>query len=261
MSPFDIAMLFAAGVLGGVMNSIAGGGSFVTFPALMLSGVPPIMANASNTFASTAGYISGAYAFRQDIARDKTNLGKIILLSILGGAIGAWCLLQVQEQTFLQVIPWLMLFATVMFVIGGRLNLALGRFSGKGVSKVVGPLLALGLLVVSVYGGFFNAGLGIISLSYLVLAGYQDINVMNGVKLLISCGVSATAIVIFVANGAIDWLPTCMVLLGTLVGGYYAADVSRRLPQVWVRRTVTLISIIITAYFFYDTYAIQVNRP
>lgn len=256
MSVFELIMLFSAGVVGGVLNSIAGGGSFITFPALVLSGVPPIMANASNTFASAAGYVSGAYAFREDILKDRKNLPNIILLSIIGGGVGAWWLMQVDENTFMQVIPWLMLIATVLFVVGARLNRSLSLLSNKHklTSRAGAIALWIGLLVITTYGGFFNAGLGIISLSFLVIAGYRDINIMNGIKLLISCGVSATAMVIFIANGAIDWSATLVVLVGSLVGGYYAATVSRRLPQIWVRNTVLVISISITSYFFYVTY-------
>ncbi|WP_197485238.1 MULTISPECIES: sulfite exporter TauE/SafE family protein [unclassified Vibrio] len=252
----DVVLLFLAGIVGGVMNSIAGGGSFVTFPALMLTGVPPIMANASNTLASTAGYLSGAYAFKEDILKDKANIGKILILSVIGGAIGAWSLLHVEENTFLRVIPWLLLFATTLFLVGSRLNTALQTLTAqyKHASQLGVILIWLGLLVISAYGGFFNAGLGIISLSFLVIAGYQDINTMNGVKLLISCGVSLTAVVIFIVQGVIDWPATLIVLLGTLVGGYYAARVSRRLPQIWVSRVVIVISVSVTSYFFYSAY-------
>ncbi|CAM4145598.1 sulfite exporter TauE/SafE family protein [Vibrio neonatus] len=256
MGILEFVLLFMAGVVGGVMNSIAGGGSFVTFPALMLSGVPPIMANASNTLASTAGYLSGAYAFKEDIKKDRANLPKIVLLSIIGGGLGAWSLMRVEEHTFLKVIPWLLLFATVLFIVGPQFNRFLQTLAAryKHASKIGQVSIWCGLLIIATYGGFFNAGLGIISLSFLVIAGYRDINTMNGVKLLISCGVSLTAIVIFMLQGAIDWPATMVVLVGTLVGGYYAAHISRRLPQIWVKNIVVVISVSITCYFFYSTY-------
>ncbi|WP_261875578.1 sulfite exporter TauE/SafE family protein [Vibrio rarus] len=252
----DVTLLFLAGIVGGVMNSIAGGGSFVTFPALMLSGVPPVMANASNTLASVAGYLSGAYAFKEDILKDKGNVFKVLVCSVLGGGIGAWCLIHVEENTFLKVVPWLLLFACVLFLVGARLNRFLQKVATKyqHASKFGAFFIGLGVLVISIYGGFFNAGLGIISLSLLVIAGYRDINTMNGVKLLISCGVSLTAVVIFVVQGVIAWPATLVVLLGTLLGGYYAARISRRLPQVWVNRTVITISVSVTGYFFYTSY-------
>jgi uncharacterized membrane protein YfcA len=254
----DSFILFFAGLLGGILNSIAGGGSFITFPALLFAGVPPIAANATNTFASCAGYLSGAYAFRKDIATDKNSLKKIIIPSLFGGLLGALLLLNTPETVFKEAIPWLLLFATLLFIFGSKLNKLLVKVGGKHKhANVIGSiLLALLLLIICIYGGFFNAGLGIVSLSYLVLARYQDINLMNGIKLLISSIVSLIAIVIFIANGTIYWFSGFFVLLGTLSGGYFAAKLSRTLSQAHIRMFVTVASLFITVYFFYDTYGL-----
>ena len=254
---FELFILFTAGVFGGVLNSIAGGGSFITFPALLFAGVPPISANATNTFSSCAGYMSGAYAFRKDILKHKHELFKIIIISLIGGIAGAWLLLQTPEALFLEAVPWLLLFATLLFIFGGQLNDAIKKLSSvhRHASSLGAILLALVLLGVSVYGGFFNAGLGIITLSYLALAGHTNINTMNGLKLLISSVVSLIAIVVFVIDGAIDWYSGFVVLLGSVGGGYIAAHVSRKLPQQAVRLFVILASCGITAYFFYDVYS------
>ena len=189
----ELAFLFLAGLLGGFLNSVAGGGSFVTFPALLLVGLPPVSANATNTFASCSGYLSGAYAFRSDLDRHRRELPRLLLVSLLGGLIGAWLLLRTPESVFRDAIPWLLLFATVLFAFGGRLNQWLARLgSVHRHASLLGRLLLLALLLaVSVYGGFFNAGLGIIILSYLALAGYTDLNAMNGIKLLVSSAVSS----------------------------------------------------------------------
>lgn len=253
---FELIILFTAGFFGGVLNSIAGGGSFITFPALLFVGVPPISANATNTFSSSAGYISGAYALRKNIKQDKQNLLKIIIISLIGGISGAYLLLKTPESVFLEAVPWLLLFATLLFIFGGQLNTTLKQLAGshKHASTIGGLLLILVLFGVCLYGGFFNAGLGIISLSYLALAGYSNINTMNGVKLLISSCVSLIAIILFVIDGVIDWYAGTVVLIGTLAGGYYAAHYSRQLPQQWVRNFVIVASCAITAYFFYDVY-------
>ena len=124
---FEFIFLFLAGFFGGVLNSIAGGGSFITFPALIFIGIPPIMANATNTFASCAGYLSGTYAFRKELAEHKSELPKIIIISLLGGISGAWLLLQTSEVVFRSAIPWLLLFATVLFIFGGQINKALKK--------------------------------------------------------------------------------------------------------------------------------------
>lgn len=254
---FELLFLFSAGFFGGVINSIAGGGSFITFPALLFVGVTPISANATNTYASCAGYLSGTYAFREDLYAHKKALPKLILMSLIGGIIGAWLLLMTPEALFLEAIPWLLLFATVLFIFGGKLNNALKQLAShhQHASSVGSLLLLLALLGVCIYGGFFNAGLGIIILSYLALAGYTDINVMNGMKLLVSAAVSLIAIVLFIYDGKIAWYEGSIVLLGTLVGGYAAAHVSRQLPQNYVRAFVIVASIGITAYFFFATYA------
>jgi uncharacterized membrane protein YfcA len=253
----ELLFLFAAGFFGGVINSIAGGGSFITFPALLLVGVAPISANATNTFASCAGYLSGAYAFREDIYRHKSELPRLLAVSLIGGIAGAWLLLQTPESLFREAIPWLLLFATLLFIFGGRLNNALRQLAShrRHALSIGNFLLVMLLLGVCVYGGFFNAGLGIIILSYLALAGYSNINAMNGLKLLISSMVSLIAIALFVYDGVIAWYEGTTVLVGTLMGGYVAAHVSRQLPQEYVRAFVIIASSGVTAFFFFDIYA------
>ena len=253
----ELGFLFLAGCFGGVINSIAGGGSFITFPALIFVGIPPIVANATNTFSSCAGYLSGTYAFRKDLAEHKNKLPLIVIISLIGGIFGAWLLLQTPETVFQEAIPWLLLFATVLFIFGGTINTALKKVASKHrhASSIGAMLLLLLLFGVSSYGGFFNAGLGIIVLSYLALAGHTNINTMNGLKLLISSAVSLIAIALFIYNDLIAWYEGTIVLCGTLVGGYAAAHVSRQLPQKYVRLFVIFASIATTVYFFFDIYA------
>lgn len=253
---FELVFLFFAGFFGGVINSIAGGGSFITFPALIFVGIPPIIANATNTFASCAGYMSGAYAFKKEIYAHKNELFKITIISIIGGIFGAWLLLKTPEAVFREAIPWLLLFATVLFILGGQINTGLKKMASahQHASSIGGILLLIMLLGVSTYGGFFNAGLGIITLSYLALAGHTNINTMNGLKLLISSVVSLIAIALFIYNDVIAWYEGSIVLFGTLAGGYVAAHVSRKLPQKQVRYVVIFASVVTTLYFFFDIY-------
>lgn len=254
---FELFFLFIAGLFGGVINSIAGGGSFITFPALMFVGIPPIIASATNTFASCAGYMSGTYAFRKEISEHKDELVRIIIISLIGGISGAWLLLRTPEALFQEAIPWLLLFATILFIFGGKINSGLKNMaSNHRHAPLLGSILLLIILLgVSAYGGFFNAGLGIITLSYLALAGHTNINTMNGLKLLISSTVSLIAIALFVYKDVIAWYEGTIVLFGTLAGGYMAAHVSRQLPQKQVRRFVIVASIATTLYFFFDIYA------
>jgi uncharacterized membrane protein YfcA len=256
---FELLFLFAAGFFGGVLNSVAGGGSFITFPALLFVGVSPISANATNTFASCAGYLSGTYAFRDELYAHKKELPQLIIVSLTGGVLGAWLLLQTPESLFRQAIPWLLLFATVLFIFGGKINSNLKRLTShhRYASSIGHLLLFMMLLGVCIYGGFFNAGLGIIALSYLALAGHTNISAMNGIKLLISAAVSLTAIALFIYSGAIAWYEGAIVLVGTLVGGYMAAHISKRIPQQYVRNFVILASCSITVFFFIEAYAVQ----
>lgn len=250
----ELALLLLAGFLGGAINTVAGGGSFVTFPALLAAGVPPVSANATNTFASCPGYLSGAFGLRSALGPHRAALPLMIMLGLAGGGLGALVLLAMPEARFREVIPWLLLFATVLFAMGGRLNRLLRYLSVSSSPSLSRRLAsAAALFLVCVYGGFFNAGLGILLLSYLAAAGFTDIHAMNGLKLLISAVASVTAIALFVAAGAIAWYQGTVVLVGTLVGGYVAAHWSLRLPQAWVRAAVIATGTVLTVYYFYET--------
>ena len=255
----ELPFLFFAGFFGGILNSIAGGGTFITFPALVLVGLPPIIANATNTFASCFGYLSGTYAFWHDLVTHKRQIRRLIIIGTVGGAIGAWLLLQTSEHNFKNIIPWLLMFATIIFVSGGYINLKIQTFAEiHKIASHVGTISTIILLSgICIYGGFFNAGLGIIALSYLTLAGYQNLNTMNGLKLLLSVCVSVAAIILFAFNGSIAWIQGFAVLLGTLSGGYLAARISRYLPQNYIKTFITLIAILVTTYFFYEIYFLE----
>lgn len=249
-------LLFFSGLLAGVINSIAGGGSFITFPALLFVGLPPVVANATNTFSSCAGYVSGAAGFYQELKEIRNFLPTVVLFSTLGGALGAISLLFIPSARFEVLIPWLMLFATSLFMLGERVNRALNdRISRRLKEETWFRYLSVFLLfLIALYGGFFNAGLGIVILGYLVLTGFSDVHQMNGLKLLISSVVSMTAIVIFIYDGLIDWSSGAAVMLGTLIGGFIAARISRRIDAAHVRVGIIITSISLTVYFFYSTY-------
>ncbi len=253
---YHSVVLFVAGFLGGMLNSIAGGGTFITFPALIYVGVPPIQANATNTFASCSGYITGLHALRKELAACRDELPKYILLSLLGGVAGAWLLMQTPEDTFRGMIPWLLLLATLLFVFGNQMNQMARKMAHRHrYAPAVGKIVLLFLLVaICLYGGFFNAGLGIITLSYLALAGQSNISTMNGIKLLISTFVSIVAVVLFAIKGAIAWQEGLIVLLGSATGGYLAAHISRNLPQKVIRIIVVVVGFYTTGWFLVDAY-------
>ena len=185
---FEIMILLLAGVISGVFNAIAGGGSLISFPALVFVGIPPIIANATNTYASCAGYLSGAFAFKKELAKHKRDVIILCLIGLVGGMTGGWLLLQVDTSQFDGMVPWLLLFATLLFICGDRLNTLLKHyFQNHTKHSILASVLGgLSFLLVCIYGGFFNAGLGIILLSTLAITGYTNINLMNGIKLVIS---------------------------------------------------------------------------
>jgi uncharacterized membrane protein YfcA len=249
-------LLLIAGLLGGAVNSLAGGGSFIVFPALLFAGVPPVLANASNTYAALPGYVSGTIGYWGAMQAHKDKLVTYGIVAALFGYVGAELLLVVSDEQFSLVVPWLMAFAVTLFVFGNRINAALRARSGerRGM-KALGAVLLLGLLAaVCVYGGFFNAGLGILLLAFLAMAGMTDIHAMNGLKLYISSIVAVVAVARFALNGTIDWYHGSIALVGVTIGGYAAARLAKFIPTNWIRIGVIVYGIGMTAYFFWTAY-------
>lgn len=249
-------LLLLAGLIGGAVNSLAGGGSFIVFPALLFTGVPPVLANASNTYAALPGYVSGALGYWKAMAAYKDRLIVYGLISAVFGYVGAELLLVVSDEQFSKVVPWLMAFAVALFVFGNQINAALRAQGGerRGM-KALGAVLLLALLAaVCVYGGFFNAGLGILLLAFLAMAGMTDIHAMNGLKLYISSIVALVAVVRFAFNGTIDFYHGSIALVGVTIGGYAAARLAQHIPTNWIRIGVIIYGIAMTLYFFWSAY-------
>ncbi len=249
-------LLLLAGLVAGVLNTLAGGGSFVVFPALLFAGVPPVIANASNTYAALPGYFSGAFGFRRDLAKYRSRLAAYTLVALVFGYVGAELLLRVSNETFALVVPWLMLFAVLLFSFGAAINTFIARrSSGTAPMRLAGSgLLLLLLAALSIYGGFFNAGFGILLLAFLAVAGLTDIHAMNGVKLWISGIVAIVATARFALEGAIDWYHGSIALVGVTIGAYAAARVAHHIPTKLIRALVIAYGSGITAWFFFDTY-------
>jgi uncharacterized membrane protein YfcA len=251
-----IVLLFAAGLVAGALNSLAGGGSFIVFPALLAAGIPPVIANASNTYAALPGYMSGAWGYWQSLMHVRDRLIPYTIVSVIFGYAGAELLLRVSDDDFRQIVPWLMLFAVVLFAFGGTINSFLSaRAGGAKHLKLMGAvLMTLLLAALCVYGGFFNAGFGILLLAFLALTGLNDIHAMNGVKLWISSVVAIVAVIRFAFEGSIDWYHGSAALVGVTIGAYVAARYAQRIPTAIIRGLVLVYGIGITAWFFYQTY-------
>jgi len=247
-------LLFVAGVLGGVLNAVAGGGSFVAFPALMFAGIPPISANATNTVALWVGVTASTGAYRKHLDISRRVMVPLAVTSVIGGIAGAFLLLRTPAHTFLHVLPWLMLGATLLFVFGGRL--ARGSKSGLAhdASTTAIAVAAIFELVVAVYGGYFGGGVGIMNLAMLAVLGMTDIHAMNALKVVLGGIINGVAVVTFILAGAVAWKPGAIMTAGAIVGGYFGAHYAQRLPQSWIRVFVIVVGTGMTIYFFWKAY-------
>jgi hypothetical protein len=242
--------LFFAGALGGAINAVAGGGSFVAFPALMLTGVPPVSANATNTLALWVGVTASGGAYRNRLSISRRVMIPLIVTSVIGGLAGAFLLIKTPAQTFLKVMPWLMLGATLLFAFGKHLTgrIAAGISSDASRGAIAGA--SVFELIVAVYGGYFGGGIGIMNLAMLAAMGMTDIHEMNALKVVLGGVINGVATVTFVITGAIVWPQAIVMILGAILGGYFAAHYAQKLPQSWIRAFVILVGAAMTVYFF-----------
>lgn len=246
--------LFFAGALGGALNSVAGGGSFIAFPALLFTGVPPIPANATNTIAlwTAAAASGGAYRKRLDVPR--RVMMPLFAASLIGGLAGAFLLLKTPAHTFMRVLPWLTLGATLLFAFGRKL--AGGRKSVIEHEASTAALAGTTLfqLCVAVYGGYFGGGMGIVMLAMLATLGMTDIHAMNALKSVLGFVINGVAVVTFIVAGAVYWKHGIVMIIGGIVGGYVGAHYALKMPQKWIRMFVVLVGASMTVYFFWKSY-------
>lgn len=242
---FDIVLLCLAGAAAGFLNAVAGGGTFLSFPALLYVGVPPIAANATATLSALPGYLSSAWGYRSDISGEGT-LGLRIILAIaaLGSVLGALLLIVTPGDTFMWIVPWLLAAATVLFATGPAL---LRRLRQRGVG-VAGPVLSgAAILGVSIYGGYFNGGLGIMLLATFGLLGHVNLHGMNGLKSILSAELSLISAVTFILADLIYWEQALIMAASATVGGYVGARISRRIVRTdLLRGFITLVGATMT---------------
>lgn len=240
-------LLFAAAFVGGALNSLAGGGTLVTFPALLLAGVNPIDANASSVVALFPGTFAGAWAYRHSIpAVTQFNVRSVLILSLIGGLIGAFLLLSTPITLFAGIVPSLLLFATVVFTVG---NFA----PPKVIQRTkLGPRSALiSLFAIAIYGGYFGGGIGFLMLAALTLFGMRDINAMNGLKMALVGIMTISAIITFAIADVVRWPETLPMLVGAIAGSYIAARWAQRLDQRLIKAFVIILGAGLTVYFFW----------
>jgi uncharacterized protein len=256
MPPLEqIAILVGASALAGAINSVAGGGTLLTFPALLAAGQLTTVANATSTVALWPGQLSSLWALREEMRQHRKAILPLAVIGVAGGAAGAHLLTVTPESFFKRLVPYLILLATVIFLVQEPLSkwqkaraerLAPADdappaepAAGGGVNLSFG--VGLFLFGIALYGGYFGAGIGILTLAAFGLMGMTDIHQMNGVKAAFTLGINGVAAVLFIFKGLVDWKIAGIMALGSLFGGYAGAGVARRMGQKNVRILVILI--------------------
>lgn len=250
-----VLLLFAAGCGAGTMNAVAGGGSFLTFPALVFAGLPSVVANASSTVALMPATLTSVWAYSTGTHRTGlvdiggVPIARILAVSIAGGLAGAMLLLSTPASLFDGIVPWLLLLAALVFALGGRLSAALRQRVSLGPGTVL-PLQ----FVLGVYGGYFGGAVGIMTLAAWSLVTRHDLKALNPTRMLSVAGMNGIAVAYFIAAHQVRWPETLVVLAGGLVGGYAGGRIGQRLPPATTRAVIIAVTALMTVVFFKRAY-------
>lgn len=244
--------LFVASFIAGALNAMAGGGSFLSFPALLGLGILPIQANATNTVALWPGQFTSIAAYREDLRGQFKLLLPLGTAALAGGLLGAVMLLRTGQATFLHLVPWLLLVAALLFAASGPVSRWL-RSRPQNVRKASAslPLLFVAMVMVCFYIGYFGAGAGLLIISVLSLFGIEEMNQINALKVVTTTLANGIAVVTFIVRGQIAWKYCLLMMLTAAVGGYIGARWSRRLSGDYLRAAVILLGLGMAAYFFW----------
>jgi uncharacterized membrane protein YfcA len=248
-----IFLLFAAGIAG-ALNALAGGGSFISFPALLFLRIPAVLANATNTVALWPGLAASAVAYLKRLNAPPRVLVPLLLTSVAGGWAGALLLLKTPQHTFLRLVPWLLLGGTLLFAFGNSIRAIAGKTAViddlRNTSWRAILVTSIAELLVSVYGGYFGAGIGFMTLAMLAMLGMHDIHAMGAIRTLLAVAINAAAVVTFIVAGAVLW-PQCAVMIaGSLAGGWFGAHYAQKADPRKVRVVVIAVGISMSVYFF-----------
>ena len=257
MTLTEIIVLSLAAAAAGMVNAIAGGGTLITFPALLAFGMPAIIANATSTLALLVGTAGSVYGYREPIRAVRPWLKRFVPVSLVGGLLGGILLTVTKEETFAKMVPFLLLFATVLFLLQGPFR----RFAGfDDRAEAAAPHhhavwgAVLFQFFVALYGGYFGAGIGILMLASLGLLGLTNIHEMNGLKTVLGSLINLVAAAYFVWAGLIDWPRAGVMTVGALAGYFLGARFAQRIPQRRVRQIITGIGFAISAVLFYKQF-------
>jgi uncharacterized protein len=255
-SHWQHAWLVIASFLAGALNAMAGGGSFLSFPALLGMGVPPIQANATNTVALWPGQFTSIAAYWQDLKANLRLVFPVCSAALLGGVLGAIVLLHTGQATFMALVPWLLLLAAGLFAASGPVSawLRRDRMSVSGDKPNLAPLW-IGVVLVCFYIGYFGAGAGFLLMSVLAVFGIQNINQVNALKVIATTTANGIAVVTFIVEKQILWKYCLLMMIAAALGGFLGARYSRGLNPRFMRMMVVAIGLGMAAYFFWKQYA------
>ena len=260
IDPLQLGLLLGSGVLAGAINAVAGGGTFLTFPALNFAGVhPEIDANITSTVAVWPGSLAAIPPYRHELAKRKRMAVVLGIVSALGGVIGAALLLRTPSSRFAHMVPWLLLFATLVFAFGTKLLRALRRNRpppgpSANASNATLYRAAAVQFPIAIYGGFFGAGAGILQLAVLDVLGLENIHAANAIKVIMSSAFNAPAVLMFLFSGRVWWGFSLSLMAASILGGYGGAWLAQRVPALWVRRFAIAVGTCMTAYYFWNVY-------
>jgi uncharacterized membrane protein YfcA len=245
-------LLFFAAVIAGAINSVAGGGSFVSFPSLLFIGIPPVNANATNTVALWPGQVASIGAYRAELEKlPWRSVMPLLVTGILGGILGAWVLLKTPQKTFMNLVPWLMLIATLIFMMSGKITQWVRRRTAQHHTTEFATGRGIFIQIfIAFYIGYFGAGAGILILAMLALLGMDQIHTMNALKALLTTVSNGVAMLMFVVSHAVYWPETILMVIGSILGGYFGAHFAQKTKPENVRRIVIAIGFVLSAYFF-----------
>lgn len=242
---YDYAILTAAAFLAGVLNTVAGGGTFLTFPALVYTGLPVVAANATSAVAVFPGYLGGALGFRRELGLfDRRRLLATLAVTACGGLVGSLLLLISSNEAFAMVVPFLLTLATLVFALGDMLQGWAKRHASGAAESPIGTLL------VSIYGGYFNGGLGIVLLALFSFWGMRDLHMMNGLKNGLSFVLSAISVATFAVAGIVAWPQAAVMMAAATIGGYCGAPLARAMPRSVLRGIVIAVGAVMSVVFF-----------
>ncbi len=246
----EILLLFAGGLLAGFINVMAGGAGFMTFPLLMAAGMSEIEANASNFVAVLPANVVGSFVYRKQLASVRKHLGFRMVLAAVGGVLGSWILIRTGQESFRQVIPWLLLFATLSFAFGPWIKDRLERDFAFDGSRWLWLSFLLEFIVY-VYGGYFGLGMGIVMFAIHAIFSQMTIHQANALRNITITLMTVISIVIFAQAGVIRWLPSLIMMTGAMIGGYFTAHIAMRVPPALVRNGILIWAACLTLLAFW----------